>query len=97
MVVLSTLSPNMSFTQFTHKLHEETREVEYEIDKICELYVMGVSPYEVKENYTDALLSEVFDVIQTCFTFMQSNFIQDEILLANKKHLKKMETRYAKN
>ena len=86
---LSKAAPNMTYTKFIHKLREERKEVEHEVDLLCS----EGCPLDV----VDALMSEVFDVMQTCYTFLRSNFSEEEIQVAYKKHMEKMEHRHGKD
>lgn len=93
-IKLSDAAPRMTFTKFIHKLREERKEVEHEINQMCDYYVQERNH---DDEITQKLLSEVLDVMQTCHTFIRSNFTMDEITDANTVHLNKMGVRHGKN
>lgn len=82
-------TPGFSLLDFREKLIEETGEV---LDELVAIHYSD--PDDIDFVF---LLEEIFDVMQTCYSFLRSNFTLDEIGDANIDHLDKMRERYAKN
>lgn len=87
-VVLCPETPGFSFPNFELKLAEEVDEVYVELEEVYK---------ESPESDFEPLLSEVFDVMQTCYSFLRSNFSLSEIESANINHLDKLRKKYAKD
>lgn len=84
-VVLSPDTPGFSFLRFELKLAEEVNEVYVELEEAYK---------ELPDVNFDPLLSEVFDVMQVCYSFLRTHFTLTEIEDANITHLDKIRRKY---
>jgi hypothetical protein len=76
--------PWLDFPEFLLKLHEEVKEVDEVFDLMFAQAYYGETGFD--ENYRTDLQDEVFDVIQTCVTFLSS--------LEDKEHIKEALARH---